>query len=65
MYLEYNWTACTYQLRFGDVFTDCRGRRYFNTLAEARECLRQAGLRLGKKTDSRTWPVEAAPARAN
>lgn len=58
MYLEYDWTFNVYRPRFGNTFTNIRGQRSFETKAEAKEALRLAGLRLGKKTDSRTWVIE-------
>jgi hypothetical protein len=58
MYLEYNWTACCYQPRFGDTFTSINGWRSFETLEQARTELALAGLKLGRKTDSRTWRIE-------
>jgi hypothetical protein len=60
MFLEYNWTANVYQFRFGSVFTDVRGYRSAESLEEARWILSTAGLKLGKKTDSRTWAIELA-----
>lgn len=58
MFLEYNWTANVYQPRVGDRFTDWRGYHSFATLEEARDVLAQSGCKLGKKTASRTWPIE-------
>jgi hypothetical protein len=60
MYLEYNWTAGVYIFRVGDVPTDVRGYRSAESLEEARWILSTAGLKLGKKTDSRTWAIELA-----
>jgi hypothetical protein len=60
MYLEYNWTACCYQPRFGDTFTSVNGWCSFETLEQARAELALAGLKLGRKTDSRTWRIEVA-----
>lgn len=60
MYLEYDWTFDVYRPRFGHVFTDVRGARSFATMAEAKACLAHAGLRLGRKTDSRTWEIVAS-----
>ena len=59
MYLEYNWTTLCYQPRFGDVFTSVNGWRSFETLDQARAELAIVGLCLGRKTDSRTWSIEA------
>ena len=57
MFLEYNWTAGVYQFRFGHVWLDVVGYRSAETLDEARYILGLAKLKLGKKTDSRTWEV--------
>jgi len=59
LYLEFNWTANAYQPRFGDSFIDVRGERSFFTLADAKHALECAGLKLGDKTDSRTWRIES------
>ena len=59
MHLEYNWTFCVYQPRVGASFTDIRGVRSYATLREARDHLASIGLALGKKTDSRTWRIDA------
>jgi len=56
MFLEYNWTACSYLVRFGSVPTDWRGYRSFASLKEATEVLAQSGARLFK-TASRTWEI--------
>jgi hypothetical protein len=37
-----------------------RGYRSAESLDEARSILSMAGLKLGKKTDSRTWAIELA-----
>lgn len=58
MYLEYNWTFCRWQARFGSTFTDIRGERSFASLADAKAALKAAGLKLGRKTDSRTYAIE-------
>jgi hypothetical protein len=60
MYLEFNWTANAYQFRFGDTFTDVQGYRSADSLDDARWILSTAKLKLGKKTDSRTWAIELA-----
>ena len=60
MFVEFNWTANAYQFRFGDVFTDVRGWRSAPSLSDVRTILAQAGLRLGRKTDSRTWSIETS-----
>ena len=63
MYLEFNWTANCYQPRFGQTFTSVNGFRSFATLPEAMSELAIVGLKLGRKTDSRTWKIELADAR--
>ena len=60
MFLEFDWTFNVYRPRFGDRFTDVRGERSFETLKDARWALRMAGLRLGDKTNSRTWRIVSA-----
>ncbi len=60
MFIEYDWTFMVYRPRFGLTFTDIRGERSFDSLADCRAALAAAGLRLGRKTDSRTWKVETA-----
>lgn len=57
MFLEYDWCFNVYRFRFGDQWTDWRGVRWTDTLAEAKALLAEAGCRLGRKTDSRTWPI--------
>lgn len=56
-YLEYDWTYDVYRFRFGDRFTSFQGWQSFHTKADAEYVLRQAGCKLGKKTDTRTWQV--------
>jgi hypothetical protein len=60
MFLEYDWCFNVYRPRLGDVFTSVNGWRSFETLADARYELGLVKLKLGKKTDSRTWRIEAA-----
>jgi len=60
MFLEYNWVANVYQPRFADTFTSVNGWLSFETLNVARDELAVVGLKLGKKTDSRTWKIEIA-----
>jgi len=60
MFLEYDWTFNVYRARFGNHFTDVRGERSWDSLPEAKRALRAANLKLGKKTDSRTWRIETA-----
>jgi hypothetical protein len=62
MFLEYDWTFNVYRPRFGAAFTDIRGWRSFESLREARDVLSSCGLRLGRKTDSRTWAIETGEA---
>jgi hypothetical protein len=57
MFLEYNWTAQVYQPRFGDSFTSVNGFRSFESIEEAKQVLGWCRLKLGKKTDSRTWEI--------
>lgn len=59
MFLEYDPAFLVYRPRFGQVFTDVRGWRSFASLQEARDVLSSCGLRLGRKTDSRTWEIIA------
>jgi hypothetical protein len=54
MFLEYDWPSNTYRARLGDASI----KHSFETLAEARHALRLVGLRLGAKTDARTWRIE-------
>lgn len=60
MFLEYDPAFMCYRPRLGLIFTDVMGRRYFDTLKEARETLARCGLALGKKTDTRTWTIIAS-----
>ena len=59
MFLEFDWTFSVYRARFGRVWTDIRGQRSFPTLQDAKAALDASGLRLGRKTDTRTWEIEA------
>jgi hypothetical protein len=56
MVLEYDWKSDAYRSRFDDPFPMIE--QSFETLAAARLALRLVGLRLGAKTDPRTWWVE-------
>lgn len=58
MFLEYDWTYSVYRPRFGDVFISVDGYRSFADMREAVEVLRGRGLRVGKKTASRSWKIE-------
>jgi hypothetical protein len=60
MFLEFNWTANVYQPRFGDRFTDIRGVRSYETLADAKWHLETCKLQLGRKTDTMTWEIISA-----
>jgi hypothetical protein len=56
MFLEFDWTSNTYRSHLGDAST--ANPHAFETLAAARHALHLIGLRLGAKTDARTWRVE-------
>lgn len=60
MFVEYDWSFNVYRFRFGQVFTDILGYRYADSMADAKLILAQAKLKLGRKTDSRTWEIVAA-----
>lgn len=60
MFLEYDWTFNVYRPRFGQVFTSVDSFQSFASLDEARQVLGWCHLRLGKKTDTRTWAIELA-----
>jgi hypothetical protein len=57
MYLEYDWAFDLYRPRLGDVFTSIRGVLSFPNLECAKFALDRAGLKLGRKTDTRTWEI--------
>ncbi len=59
MFMEYDWTFDCYRFRFGDSFTDVLGWRYAETKEDAKAMLASAKLKLGRKTDTRTWKIEA------
>jgi hypothetical protein len=61
MHLEYDWTLNVYRPRLGTTWTDVDGHRSFPSLADARYVLATCNLMLGRKTDSRTWEITAAP----
>ena len=46
--------------RLGDVFTGVNGWRSFEDMTTAKAELALVGLRVGKKTDRRTWKIERA-----
>jgi hypothetical protein len=56
MFLEYDWTSDTYRSRLSDAPMTIQ--HSFPTLAAARHALHLVGLRLGAKTDGRTWRIE-------
>ena len=56
MFLEYDWTSNTYRARLGDALMSIE--HSFGTRAAARHALRLVGLRIGDKTDERTWRIE-------
>jgi hypothetical protein len=61
MFVEYDWTFNVYRFRFGaDVFTDFRGFRSADSLADIKAILALGSCKLGKKTDDRTWAVVVA-----
>jgi hypothetical protein len=55
MFLEFDWTSDAYRLHLGNRVTSSHS---FETLPAARHALRLVGLRVGIKTDPRTWPIE-------
>jgi hypothetical protein len=57
MFLEYDWAFNVYRPRFGDTFIDVRGERSWESLNAAKSALNLCGLKLGRKTDSRTWEI--------
>lgn len=59
MYLEYDWTFNVYRPRVGNVFTSVNGCRSFESLDDAKQNLGWCKLKLGRKTDTRTWSIEA------
>ena len=59
MYLEFDWTFNVYRPRFGDTFITINGQRSFESKGEAVVVLAHHKLKLGKKTDSRTWEIIA------
>jgi hypothetical protein len=56
MLLEYDMTSNAYRSHVGEAFTSIE--HSFETLAAARHGLRLVGLRIGAKTDRRTWRME-------
>jgi hypothetical protein len=57
MFLEFDWTFGCFRPRFGKGFTGIRGVTFYATLKEAKAHLAACGLKLGKKTDTRTWEI--------
>jgi len=57
MLVEHDWASCVDGFRFGRTFTDFLGHRSCNSLDDCRALLRTAGMKLGRKIDSRTWPI--------
>jgi hypothetical protein len=55
MFLEY--TSNAFHSHLGGAFTSIE-HHSFETLAAARHALRLVGLRIGAKTDERTWRIE-------
>jgi hypothetical protein len=53
MSLEYDGTSKTFRSHLGG-----ESEHSFETLADARHDLRLIGLRVGAKTDERTWRIE-------
>jgi len=60
MYLEYDWTFNVYRPRFRETFTSVNGVRSFETIDDAKCNLAWCGLKLGPRTDTRTWLIERA-----
>ena len=59
MFLEYDWTYGVFRPRFGrDTFIEIGGFRSFSSWQEAKLTLMSRGLKIGRKTDSRTWRIE-------
>lgn len=57
MYLEYDWAFNVYRPRLGDTFTSINGMLSFESLDDAKWHLKACKLKLGRKTDSRTWKI--------
>jgi hypothetical protein len=56
MFLEYDWTFDAYRSHLSGPFPSIEYS--FGTLAAARHALRLVGLRIGAKTDERTWRIQ-------
>jgi hypothetical protein len=56
MFLEYDRTSNTYRSHLCGAFTSVA--HSFETLAASRHALHLIGLRIGDKTDERTWRIE-------
>lgn len=57
LFIEYNWTACSYCFRIGSTFTDFQGVRSLPSIQQWRAFLDSRGFKVGPKTDNRTWSV--------
>lgn len=57
MYLEYDWMIGVFRPRFGDTFTKIRDESSYSTMKEARQHLKACGLKVGRRTDTRTWEI--------
>ena len=57
MFVEYNWTAGNYVIRFSLYPTSVGHHRSFATLADADAALRKRGLCVGQRIDTRTWLI--------
>lgn len=65
LFIEFDWSFEVYRFRIGaDNFTDFRGWRSFPSLRDWRDALRPHGLKIGRKTDTRTWEVIQVSANA-
>lgn len=60
MFLEYDWTYNVYRPRLGQTFTSVNGLHSYESLEQAKQELAIVQLKLGRKTDSRTWKIEHA-----
>lgn len=64
MFLEYDWMFDVYRPRLGrDGFTDIRGHRSFPSIVIAKNVLAQCGLKIGRKTGTRTWAIVSCTER--
>jgi hypothetical protein len=58
VYLEYDWTYGVWRPRVGDVFISVNGFHSYESREHAKAELNKAGLRVGRRTDTRTWKIE-------